>query len=255
MYLMYTDESGDIGLTNSPTRYFVLCGLVIHELRWRAYLDELVAFRRELKARFDLKLREELHASAIIGKPGPLARIPKHHRLEILRRTADKLSSMTEFSLISVVVDKQTKDPNYDVFETAWKRLIQRFENTLSHRNFPGPKNPDDKGMLFPDRTDDKKLVRLLRRMRVYNPIPNQQWAGPGYRDLPSRYVIEDANFRDSTHSYFVQAVDVTAYLLYQQTRPSGYFRLKSGQNYFSRLLPICCKVASPADPAGIVRL
>ena len=27
----------------SPTRYFVLTGLVLHELRWRHVLDELIA--------------------------------------------------------------------------------------------------------------------------------------------------------------------------------------------------------------------
>jgi len=52
MYLMYVDESGDIGLTGSPTRYFVLTGLVLHELRWRQTLDGLIAFRREQKNRF-----------------------------------------------------------------------------------------------------------------------------------------------------------------------------------------------------------
>ena len=29
---MYVDESGDVGLVGSPTRYFVLVGLVVHEL-------------------------------------------------------------------------------------------------------------------------------------------------------------------------------------------------------------------------------
>jgi len=60
---MYVDESGDIGLTQSPTRYFVLCGLVIHELRWREYFDELLTFRRFLRQQYGLKLREELHAA------------------------------------------------------------------------------------------------------------------------------------------------------------------------------------------------
>lgn len=255
MYLMYVDESGDVGTVNSPTRYFVLCGLVLHELRWAAYLDELVAFRRDIKAAFGLKLREEIHSSALINKPGTLARIPKHQRLEILRRMADKLGAMTDFSLICVVVDKNGKPPNYDVFFNAWQALIQRFENTLSHRNFQGPKNPDDKGMLFPDNTDNKKLVKLLRKMRVYNPIPNQAYFGQGYRNLVVRSVIEDANFRDSEHSYFVQAVDAGAYLLYQQCSPSKYMKSKSGQNYFKRLHPICCRVAAANDPVGIVRL
>jgi hypothetical protein len=254
MYLMYVDESGDVGMVNSPTRYFVLVGLVLHELRWQQTRDELVGFRQDLKQRFGLRLREEIHASHMINRPGSLSRIQKHHRLEILRRHADKLASMPDLSLVCVVVDKQGKPSNYNVFEQAWQTLIQRFENTLSHRNFAGPKNADDRGMLFPDHTDDKKLNGLLRRMRVYNPIPNQQWVGSGYRNLVLRSVIEDANFRDSAHSYFVQAVDVSAYLLYQHLAPSNYIRKKSGQNYFGRLDPIVCKVVT-RQQGGIVRI
>ena len=49
MYLMYVDESGDTGLANSPTRYFVLSGIVVHESRWREFINALVAFRRTLR--------------------------------------------------------------------------------------------------------------------------------------------------------------------------------------------------------------
>lgn len=255
MYLMYVDESGDPGMRNSPTRYFTLTGLVLHELRWSTYLDELVGFRRDLKQRFGLRLRDEIHAGHFITKPGALASIPKHQRLEILRRFADQLAGMPDFSVINVVVDKQGKVGTYDVFERAWQVLIQRFENTLSHRNFPGPRNNDERGMLFPDRTDEKKLRRLLRRMRTYNPVSNQAGFGPGYRNLQVRYVIEDANHRDSDTSYFIQAADLCAYLLYQHLAPSSYMRKKSGQNYFTRLDPILCKRASSTDPQGIVRL
>jgi len=42
---MYVDESGDSGLPSdgSPTRYFCLSGLVVHELRWQggAYFRRL----------------------------------------------------------------------------------------------------------------------------------------------------------------------------------------------------------------------
>ena len=103
---MYVDESGDVGMNRSPTKYFVLCGLVVHEIKWQEYLDELGAFRRSIKIDFGLNQREEIHASALINTPGRLASIPKYKRLEILRRKADKLASMTEFRLISVVVDK-----------------------------------------------------------------------------------------------------------------------------------------------------
>ena len=255
MYLMYVDESGDCGLVNTPTRYFVLTGLVVHELRWRQYLDQLVEFRRKLRPAFGLRLREEIHASMMINSPGELVRIKRYDRLAIIRAFADELASMTDFNILNVVVDKHSKPSGYDVFGMAWKVLIQRFENTLSRRNFSGPRNADECGMIFPDHTDDKKLTSLLRQMRRYNPIPNQAAFGPGYRNLTVGRLIEDPNFRDSGHSYFVQAADLAAFLLYQRLAPSAYMRKKAGQNYFDRLDPILCKVASAKDPQGIVFL
>jgi len=253
MYLMYVDESGDPGTVNSPSRFFTLTGLVLHELRWQEYLDQFINFRQAMKKSYGLKLREEIHSAHLINKPGDLRRIPRQDRLAIIRAFANQLSAMTDFSAINVVVDKKGKPTDYNVFERAWTSLIQRFENTLSHRNFSGPANPDDRGMLFPDNTDNKKLTLLLRRMRRFNPIPNQ--FGGGYRNLAVGKIIEDPNFRVSDQSYFVQAADLIAFLLYQHLAPNTYMRRKQGQNYFARLDPILCKKASPRDPMGIVRL
>lgn len=255
MYLMYVDESGDCGLQNSPTRYFVLSGLVIHELRWQTYLNQFIAFRQRLRQQFGLRLREEMHAAAMISSPGPLVRIKRYDRLAIIRAFADELAAMADANLINIVVDKQGKGPDYDVFDMAWRVLIQRFENTMSRHNFAGPANPDDRGMIFPDHTDDKKLVGLLRQMRRYNPVYHQAAVGVGYRNLTLSKVIEDPNFRQSDHSYFIQAVDLAAFLLYQRLAPNAYMRKKSGHTYFDRLDPILCKVASSKDPQGIVRL
>lgn len=252
---MYVDESGDCGMVNSPTRYFILTGLVVHELRWQTYLDQFIEFRRRMKQQFGLRLREEIHAADFISRPGPLVRVKRNDRLTIIRALADQLASMTDFSAINIVVDKQGKLGQYDVFEMAWKTLIQRFENTLSKRNFSGPRNPDERGMLFPDDTDRKKLTLVLRRMRRYNPIPNRIEYGLGSRNIVMTKIIEDPSFRDSEHSYFVQAADLAAFLLYQHLVPSAYMRKKSGQNYFLRLNPILCRAASNNDPQGIVRL
>lgn len=252
---MYVDESGDVGMEKSPTRYFALTGLVLHELRWREYLNQLIAFRRRMRDHFGLKLREELHSSQLITRPGSLLRIKRHDRLTIIRFFANELASMGDLNVINIVVDKEGKQPDYDVFGMAWRALIQRFENTMSHRNFSGPANPDDRGILLPDHTDDKKLVQLLRRMRQYNPVPNQPQHGMGYRNLTLAKIIEDPNFRDSRHSYFIQAVDLAAYLLYQFVAPNAYIRKMGATNYLTRLEPILCKVASPKDHHGIVRL
>jgi hypothetical protein len=256
MYLLYVDEAGDSGMVNSPTRYFALSGLVIHELRWRTYLDDLIDFRKQMRQQYTLKLREEFHSAAMITKPGELVRIARHHRLAMIRHFADRMAAMADASIINVLVDKQTKRPDYDVFGMAWRALIQRFENTIRHHNFPGPRNTDDKGLLLCDHTEDKKLRMLLRQMRRFNPIPNQMATfGPGHRDIPLSAIVEDPNFRDSEHSYFIQAVDLAAFLLYQRFTPNAYMKAHGGQNFFTRLKPILCPHASPRDPDGIVRL
>ncbi len=255
MFFMYVDESGDPGLVKSPTKYYVLTGLVVHELRWREYLDQLIDFRRRMQRAFGLRLREEIHASAMINRPGKLRRIKRHDRLTIIRSFANELATMNDINIINVVIDKSNKSNNYDAFTTAWKVLIQRFENTISHRNFPGPANSDERGTIYPDNTDNKKLTQLVRQLRRYNPVPNQPQFGLGYRNLSVSKIVEDPNFRDSAHSYFIQAVDLAAFLLYQSLAPSSYMKKKQGNNYFSKLDPVLCKVASSRDPNGIVFL
>ncbi len=250
---MYVDESGDYG-TLSP--YLVLTGLVVHELRWQTYFDQLRDFRRRMNAQYAFPVREEIHSARMITKPGELSRIPKHERLAIIREYADELASMSDLNVINIVIDKQKpRAANYDVFAMAWRILIQRFENTMSYRNFRGPQNADERGMLLPDHTDDKKLTQLLRKMRVYNPIPNQAQYGIGYKNLALKSMVEDPSFRDSSHSLYVQSADLCAFLLYQHLLPNSYMRQKSGQNYFNRLDPILCKKASTSDPRGIVFL
>ena len=193
----------------------------------------------------------------MIGRaPGQLQRIPKHGRLAIYRKLLDELARYQDLNIINVVVDKQGKGADYDAFEAAWMALIQRFENTIQHHNFPGPMNPDERGMIFPDRTDDLKLTKLMRRMRYYNPVPGMQAMGfGGYRNLLMSYVIGDPKFRQSHMSYFIQSADAVAFALYQYLCPNSYVRKKSARKYFLRLTPVLCTVAARFDPLGIVRL
>jgi hypothetical protein len=252
---MYVDESGDTGLVGSPTNYYILSGVVMHELCWSDYLDQLIDFRKRMLKTFGLHLREEIHSSEFISHPKDIARIQKSDRLTIIRSFANELATMSELNVINIIVRKTGKPSNYDVFENAWRALIQRFDNTHSHNNFRGPKNPEDKEMIIADNTDMKKLTSLVRKMRRFNPVPNNPTFGPGYRDLRIRHLIEDPNFRDSKESYFIQAADLIAYLLYQHNNPCSYMKKKSAQNYFLRFDPILCKVASNSDPLGIVWL
>lgn len=136
MFLMYVDESGDIGLQNSPTRYFVLTGLVVHELRWAEHLEKLLAFRRRMRTAFNLPLRDEIHSAHLINKPGPLVFIKRNDRLSIIRFFAKEIGSLGDLGIINVVVDKHGKAADYDVCASAWRALIQRFSITMRYRVF-----------------------------------------------------------------------------------------------------------------------
>ena len=254
MYLLYSDESGDPGIKNSPVRYFIISGLIIHELRWKEVLDSLINFRRFLRETKGLKLREEIHAESFINRPGKLKRLKRNDRLDILKKCLDWAANQPDLNVITICVDKLTKKEN--VFDLAWKTFIQRFENTLSRNNFRGPKNPDDRGVIISDNTDGRKLTKLLRKMRRYNPIPNNKnLYGSGYRNIPLEKIIEDPVYRDSAHSFFHQIVDVISYAARQMYETNSYMRKKGGANFYKRLRPILITEASRTHELGIVEI
>jgi len=242
MYLMYVDESGDPGISpKSPTKFFVLSGIIIHELSWRKFIDEQVKFRKYLKNRFGLKLREEIHCTQLLSKPGSLARIKRNDRLAIIRLSMDWLAKQDYINIITVSVDKRNKT-NDNVFESAWQALIQRFENTIKGKNFPGCVNQSDKGMILPDNTDGKKLTSLLRKMRHFNMVPS---LFGGSRNLPLTFIVEDPFLKNSATSYFHQMCDVVAYCARQIYEPNLYMKQNSGHLYYNRLDAVLMKKAS----------
>lgn len=253
MYLMYVDESGDSGLIRSPTTHFALSGLVIHESRWRDFVAQISAFRKIIRAVHGLPLRTEIHASEYIKKP-PVVGMPVHVRIAILRNLIDEIAKMDFLSVTNVIVNKVGKPQNYDVFTNAWQALFQRFENTISYGNFPGG-HRNDMGLILTDNTDGKKLQRMVRRMAVYNPVPNMAWVGPGTRNLPLVRVIEDPHGKDSRDSYFIQAADTAAFFLFQKFAPNKRIRRFGAQHYLNRLGPVLNRRASYQNGFGIVVL
>jgi hypothetical protein len=91
--------------------------------------------------------------------------------------------------------------------------------------------------------------------MRAFNPIPNDHSHGMGYRQMPLTKIVEDPSVRDSTHSYFIQAIDAVAWALYQRYAPSSFVRQKGAKNYFIRLEPVLSKTATRYNTLGVVEL
>lgn len=208
-----------------------------------------------MRKKYDLRVREEIHASAFVNNPGKLSRIPRHVRLEILRKSLDWLASRPELSITTIVMDKQGKT-NKDFFTDTWRQLIQRFENGIAYGGFPFPRSSDESGIILPDNTNRVLLTALMREMRKYNPIPNRaDLYGGGYRNLPITHIIEDPFMKDSAHSYFHQMIDVVAYFAKQMYQPNSYILNRHATKYYHRLDLILNKKASSKNPSGLVLL
>lgn len=252
MYLMYVDESGDTGVSPGSSQFFILSGLVIHELRWHDVLDSCIDFRRSIKMATGFKLREEIHAQVMVnGRVSDFHGIERNKRFMILRNTIDWIASQDSIGVITVIVQKEHFTDPKTVFERGWSTLLQRFENTMNAHNFPGPGNADERGIIIADNTSGEDLRNLQRKMRRFNPIPSK--FGPIPRNLPIKQIIEDPVFRDSRHSYFIQIVDVIAYFTAQYLKPNKVIKKQGATKYFERLDPVFVKKASPSDQFGRV--
>jgi hypothetical protein len=243
---MYVDESGDPGNNPFGSPFYILSGIVISDNEWQKCLDRLKAFRRSIKNRYGLLMREEIHATELIrvNKLAAYRKIRKSDRICILKEYCSQIPVIFDTAkIINVCLEKA----NYaagDIQAIAWNRLIQRFDTYLK-------KGVKDKGIIISDDTDGKIITQLLRKMRVYNPIPSNY--GGAY-DAPTDSIIEDVFQRSSHHSYFIQTVDVVAHLLYRREHPKGSLKKFGLEKAFDMLAPIVLKEASKGDPLGIVR-
>lgn len=258
MYLMYVDESGDIGINKSPTQYYILSSLIFHEWYWNKILDDLLKFRKHLKGSKGLKIREEIHSVNFLCRPKELIRIKRNDRVDILKQCIDWAANYKNiFRVISIVVDKSNKANQEIVFQYAWERLIQRFENTIKKNNFPCPDDSKyNKGLIISDNTNGGKLTTILRKMRRFNPVSDDNiFSTKGYRDLKIKYIIEDPYLKNSKDSLLHQMVDVIAYSVKQLYEPNIYMKKKGGNNFYKRLDPILLKIACKNHPLGIVEV
>lgn len=204
MYLAYLDESGDAGLVNSPTKYFVLSRILVNEVHWLNTLDLLVELRRNLKIHHNIPTRQELKSKHFKNGHGPLKdlRIPYEQRMnlyrEVMRYQGDGLNIRT----FAVAIEKQSaQDKGWEPRYAAWTFTLQRINR------FCGS---NDWAMIFPDEGHGYFIRKRIRNMRRHHKIPSH-W-GPGTIAFPIQRIIEDPNERKSQDSYFIQLADWNAY-------------------------------------------
>jgi hypothetical protein len=266
MRFMYVDESGDPGRWDTavpehlrPSRHYILTGVILPASLWREYLDVLIRIRRQIRKDYGFFARAELHAANLINPRGDKAfkAIPRGRsgRVALYHDFLQGVTAgMPDLRIINVHLNKanpryaSSKDPGFDAEGEAWERLVQRFQNHL--RKDSG----GDLGMILADETNEVKVRRIMRRMRVYNQTPSRIYKGTSYSN-PVDHIVEDPVMRNSEHSYFVQIADLVSHALYRDLYPKGGYRKYNVDRLFNIMDGVLLKAASTSDPRGIVHL
>ena len=224
MLLVYVDESGDPGFTNSPTPAFILNAVIIPDDKWLATLDIMVTFRRWLRANFGLLARSEVKANELVRGKGPWktagpnnAGLAPAARIRIYERFMALQAKMPWLQTFSIVVNKSaiTSQGTNNPRDRAWQFLIQRIERQAN--------NAATTAMLFPDDGHHHFIEKKLRAMRRFNRPPSFFTPGTTLQ-RNALNIIEDPNSRRSSHSYFVQLADLNSYATFRHLYPHPAF-------------------------------
>lgn len=200
-HLAYFDESGDAGLINSPTRYFVLSCLLVPEAEWLESLDRLVDLRRRLRETWRIPTRPELKATDLRRGQGPLVglRLAPQQRMRLygglMSYQARYLKGTRAFAIATEKQGASMK--GMEPRATAWQFALQRVDRFC--------RSADSRAVLFPDEGDGTFIKRLTRRYRRFQ---NVKGAFGGKLSIPLTRVLEDPNDRQSHDSYFIQLAD-----------------------------------------------
>ncbi len=205
MYLAYLDESGDAGLERSPTRFFVLACVLVHESVWLESLDTLVRMRRRLRTDYLIPTRPEIKAIDIRKAAGVFRSLgwSRGRRMQLFRDFLQFQQRELRTSAFAVAVEKRlAAQRGWDSRFAAWTFALQRINRFCEdHAEW---------ATIYPDEGHGPFIRKRIRHMRRHHVIRGH-WA-PRRIEFPLQRVVEDPNERASHDSYFIQLADWNAY-------------------------------------------
>lgn len=203
MYLAYIDESGDKGWDRSPSEFFVLGCLLVHEEQWLSNLDALVKRRKFLRDKWGISPRTELKSAHLRWGDGPLKGlgIGLRDRMNIFKDNMEYQANSMKVTNFAIAVEKsKITDRDKDARYWAWTFLFQRI-----HKFCGG----DERAIIYPDEGYILFVRKLLRQRRRIHTIKGHYG---GRLDIPTKLIVEDPSERKSHESYFIQVADWNAY-------------------------------------------
>ncbi len=205
MYLAYTDDSGDSGYLNSPTDFFVLSCVLVHELQWQGTLDAILQYRRKLHADHGIAIRQEIKAEHFVYGRGPFRGWGRPQRLALYKEFLEFERDQLDVQVFAIAIAKRRieNQAGVDARERAWSYLAQRIDT------FCGKAHLTDRVMLLPDEGHGHLVQKIMRKARRFQTIAGHYG---GVLDIRARYLVEDPFEKGSDESLFIQLADLNAY-------------------------------------------
>lgn len=227
MRITYYDESGDDGFPLYSSPLFVLTGIYLHYMAWKGAYAAIRDFRSELRKRFGLPVKWEIHTSHLLlnKKPYDAMQLSVDERIRIIELCCELIASL-DLKIVNVVIVKsRIQNPDYRVLDTALTYSVQRIENDLRPAL-----HPENQFMIVTDSGRVGKMRKTTRKIQRYNPIPSKFGPTTYRREIQS--LIEDPLPKDSKESYFIQLADLVAYVVYL------YAVTETGVGTFAKRMP-----------------
>ena len=208
MDLVYIDESGDPGAANSPTSAYYLSSLSIPSGQWAEARKRLLSFRQRMRDQLGLKISSEIHAAEFLGGAKYFLGLEPRQRLRVAQWLLREIHGLQGCKSRTVGM---TKNARHDVVSGSWIGLA----TLLAHETA-------DPMVLIADMGESEVIRKTMEDFRDQH--------------LRQSIIIESPFHRDSRHSFFLQTVDLIAYLQRQRQHPNGLFRANETVELFEAL-------------------
>jgi len=209
VHLLFVDESGDPGSKNSPTRQYLLAGLLMPAESWWGCRARLIHHRERMRDTYGVSPEAELHASEFLGAAKNHLGMASWQRMRAAHWLLRDLRA-ENIVLLLASVDKSTSvEPVMDCWTSLCAQALAKAQGQL---------------VVVTDVTDGKKVTAATERLP---------------QSTRSR-LVERPFHQDSRESVILQTVDLLVYLHRQQLSPNRTFEGANGRRLlgeFSHLL------------------
>lgn len=213
MEFLFIDESGDNGLAEGSTDFYILAGISIEASCWKECFWKILDLRRLISQKYGLRI-DEIKGSHLFSHRGPFFNSSLNPvDLEWIYNEITDLICTPLIECFAIVKSKkefkksqfQPKAKKLTRFldERIWREYLTMYEAYLLEKTIK-TQCPQTALIYFDFNPGQEKHVRQM--VREFSRKFDHQTR------FPSAGIVEDVVFRDSKASYFIQLADILAF-------------------------------------------